>query len=250
VLPQIKCTNRRIDFVGRANSILGFFTVISIASTQGSDSIFKAEQEGVFTDDTAFRLNIFPGVASSHLNYGLFKKAFSRAGGNLTNQVFLMLYGNFEAYVADIVLDGLSSENVEDPYQDALNLMVLSKWRGKVDRIGQRLKIVMGKRRFVNKFRDIEMNFLGEPCTDPIEYLEMTAELCHRLVHSGGRMDQDFVDRFSEADLKVDEAILLPHHMPYQVQIFMHLSDLFDGIFGAKYGWERAVIAPEKIVDY
>ena len=89
-----------------------------------------------------------------------------------------------------------------------------------MDRNGQRLKIVMGKRRIVNTFRDIEMNFLGEPCTDPIEYLEMTAELCHRLVHSGGRMDQDFVDRFPEADLKVDEAILLPHHMPYQMQIF------------------------------
>ena len=31
---------------------------------------------------------------------------------------------------------------------------------------------------------------------------------------------------------------------------FMHLSDLFDEIFAAKYAWERAVIAPEKIVDY
>lgn len=27
VLSQTNCTNRRIDFVGRANSILGFFTV-------------------------------------------------------------------------------------------------------------------------------------------------------------------------------------------------------------------------------
>jgi len=119
-----------------------------------------------------------------------------------------------------------------------------------VDRIEQRLKIVMGKRRFVNKFRDIEMNFLGELCTDPLEYLEMTSELRHRLVHSGGRMAQDFVDGFPEADLKVDEAILLPHHMPYQMQIFMHSSDLCDEIFAAKYGWERAVIAPGKIVDY
>jgi hypothetical protein len=50
--------------------------------------------------------------------------------------------------------------------------------------------------------------------------------------------------------LKVDEAILLPHHMPYQMQIFVHLSDLLDEIFAAKYGWERAVIALEKIVDY
>ena len=119
-----------------------------------------------------------------------------------------------------------------------------------MDRIEQRLKIVMGKRRFVNKFRDIEMNFLGELCTDPLEYLEMTSELRRRLVHSGGRMDQDSVDRFPEADLKVDEAILLPHHIPYQMQIFRHLSDLFDEIFAAKYGWERAVIAPGKIVDY
>ena len=125
-----------------------------------------------------------------------------------------MLYGSFEADVADIVLDGLSSENVENPYQDSLNLMVLSKWRGKVDRIGQRLNIVMSKRRIVNKFCDIEMNFLGAPCTDPIEYLEMTAELRHRLVHSGGRMDQDFVDRCPKADLKIDEAILFPYHIP------------------------------------
>ena len=58
------------------------------------------------------------------------------------------------------------------------------------------------------------MNFLGAPCTDPIEYLEMTAELRHRLVHSGGRMDQDFVDRCPKADLKIDEAILFPYHIP------------------------------------
>ena len=57
-----------------------------------------------------------------------------------------------------------------------------------MDRSEQRLKIVMGKRRLVNKFRDIEMNFSGELCTDPLEYLEMTSELRHRLVHSGGRM--------------------------------------------------------------
>lgn len=71
-----------------------------------------------------------------------------------------MLYGNFEAFIADLVVDGLTREGVSDPYQEAIDLMVLSKWRGNIDRIGQRLGLKIGKRRFVTKFRDIEMRFL------------------------------------------------------------------------------------------
>ena len=183
VLPETICSTRRADFLRRGNAILGFYTVISIASKQGSDAIYQGEQQGKFKYDTAFRLKIDPGGAISQLNYGLFKRLFSRAGGHLTNQVFLMLYGSFEAYIADLVLDGLSDEGAQDPYQEALNLMVLAKWRGKVDRIGKRLELKIGKRRFVTKFRDIDMDFMGESCKDPLEFLEKAGELRHRLVN-------------------------------------------------------------------
>ena len=101
------------------------------------------------------------GETISQLNYGLFKKLFSRAPSHLTNQVFLMLYGSFEAYIADLVLDGLTHQDTKDPYQEALHLMVLAKWRGKIDRIGQKLNVGLGKLRFVAKFRDMELEFWG-----------------------------------------------------------------------------------------
>ena len=97
-----------------------------------------------------------------------------------------MLYGSFEAYIADLVLDGLTHQDTKDPYQEALHLMVLAKWRGKIDRIGQKLNVGLGKRRFVAKFRDMELEFLGEQFKDPLEFLERAGGLRHLLVHSSG----------------------------------------------------------------
>jgi len=249
VLPATLCSARRAEFLRRNNAILGFYTVITITSKQGSDVITQAEQQGKFKDDTPFRLTISPG-AVSQFNYGLFKKLFSHAGAHLTNQVFLMLYGSFEAFVADLVLDGLSREGVRDPYQDTLNLMVLAKWRGKIDRINKRLKVGLGKRRFVTKFKNIDMGFLGDRCTDPLEFLEKAGDLRHRLVHSSGRVDAALAAEYPKAGLKMGDAISLPFDLPFALQFFFaHLSDLFDEAFASRFCWQRTKMAPETLTS-
>ena len=191
------------------------------------------------------------GETISQLNYGLFKKLFSRAPSHLTNQVFLMLYGSFEAYIADLVLDGLTHQDTKDPYQEALHLMVLAKWRGKIDRIGQKLNVGLGKRRFVAKFRDMELEFLGEQFKDPLEFLERAGGLRHLLVHSSGRVDEAFASQYPKANMRAADTISLPTDLPIALHLFLvHLSDLFDEIFAAKFGWDRTTIGPETLAGY
>lgn len=251
VLSPTPCSTRRVEFFKRGNIILGFYTVIAMASKAGEDTIKKAEKEGKFKSDTWFRIKMEPSGGIAQMNYGLFKKYFAKAGAHLTNQVFLMLYGNFEAYVSDLVLDALTQMNlVPDPYEETLRLMYTSKWRGKIDRITQKLGVSLGTRVFVNKFREIDMGFLGERCNNPIEFMEKAADLRHRLVHYSGRVDKAFIAAYPKAGLVEGDSITLPFGFPMELQLFFsHLTDVIDDAFSSKFGWQRKIVAPEALTE-
>jgi hypothetical protein len=203
VLPSTECSSRRKEFFQRGNTILTFYTAIALTAKVGQDVLSNGEKEGKFREDTPFRVNMEPSGGIMQFNYGLYKKAFSKAGAYLTNQVFLMLYGNFEAFVTDLVLDSLYQINFQpDPYQEALNLMSSSKWRGKIDRITKKIGVNLGIGVFVKKFQGVDMGFLGEQCHDPIEFMEKVADFRHRLVHYGGRIDKNFLTQYPKTVLK------------------------------------------------
>ena len=251
VLPSTPCSARRVEFFIRGNTILGFYSAITMTSKTGQDVISAGEKEGKFKPDTPLRIHMGPSGGIIQTNYGLFKKHFANAGIHLTNQVFLMLYGNFEAYLSDLVLDALAQiGSVADPYEETLRLMVTSRWRGKIDRINQ--KLGMGKRlgasMFVGKFRDVDMGFLGERCKNPIEFLDKAADLRHRLVHSSGRIDKEFVSAYPKAGLSIGQTISLPFGFPIPLQLFFsHLTDVIDEAFSNKFGWRRTMESPETL---
>jgi len=253
VLPATPCSARRVEFFRRGNTILGFYSAIAMTSKTGQDAISQWEKEGKFKPDTPLRITMEPSGGIIQTNYGLYKKHFANAGIHLTNQVFLMLYGNFEAYLSDLVLDALTHVgSIADPYEETLQLMVASRWRGKIDRINQKLGIgiLLGTRTFVNKFRDIDMGFLGERCENPIEFLEKAADLRHRLVHSSGRVDSEFVAAYPKAGLSIGQTISLPFGFPIPLQLFFaHLTDVFDEAFSKKYGWPRTIVSPETLTE-
>ena len=249
VLPPTPCSRRRAEFLARANATLGYFAAISISSKEGRDVLARAEKQGKFGIDTTFKLDLGTEEGELRFNYGLYKKWFARAGDQLSNQIFLMLYGSFEALVSDLVFDALQqSGSYDDPYQETLNLMALSKWRGKIDRIDSKMQVGLGKHLFVDKFQDIEMGILGEQCDDPRKFLEIAADLRNRLVHSVGRADAGFVDTYPESGLSVGDEITIPARFLFPLQFFFtHLSDVFDEAFSSKFGWPRVIQAPESL---
>lgn len=251
VLPATPCSTRRVEFFKRGNTILGFYSAIAMASKTGQDVINQWEREGKLKQDTPLRINMKPSGGIIQTNYGLFKKHFANAGIHLTNQVFLMLYGNFEAYLADLVLDALTQMNSDrDPYEETLRLMYMSKWRGKIDRISHKVGVRLGTRVFVNKFRHIDMGFLGERCKNPIEFLDKAADLRHRLVHSSGRVDEAFVAAYPKAGLSIGQTISLPFGFPVPLQLFFsHLTEVIDEAFSSKFGWPRTAVAPETLTE-
>lgn len=249
VLPPTACSQRRLEFFRRGNTILGFYTVTAIVSKTGQEVISNQEKQGKFKLDTAFRLKMDDGN-TAQMNYGLFKKYFTKAGAHLTNQVFLMLYGNFEAYLCDLILDALTQMKESDPYEETLRLMSTSKWRGKMDRVTQKLNVPLGTRVFMNQFKDIDMRFLGQQCNNPIEFLEKVADLRHRLVHYSGKVDKEFSKAYPNTGLSEGATISLPFGLPMSLQLFFaHLTDVIDKAFSLQYGWQRTVVPIEKLTE-
>ena len=249
VLPKTLATGRRQEFMQRANSILGFYIALTITASEGKKVIDAHEKSGAFVDATTMRLPFETRGTVAQFNYGALKLFHARAGATLTNQVFLMLYGNFEAFLSDLVLDALSElGDSPDPDQEAIELMTARKWPGKFDKMTQRLKVKLGKRVFVRDFSGIEVGFLGEATNDPRVYLQMMAYLRHRLVHAGSKANRQFVARYPKSGLKSGDPINLPLGLPLELQlIFTHLSATVDKAFAKQFGWERTMVAPESV---
>jgi hypothetical protein len=250
VLPPTLCSKRRVEFFKRGNTILGFYSAIGLAARIAQDVFDQWDKEGKFKPETPFRATMRPGGEMSQMNYGLLRKHFSKSGIHLTNQVFLMLYGSLEAYIADMVLDALTQNGHADPYEETLRLMYTSKWFGKIDRIGKKLDVGLGGRVFLDKFRDIDMGFLGEECKNPIDFLEKSADLRHRLVHSGGRVDKEFALMYPRAGLAAGQSISLPFGFPISFQLFLaQLTEAIDEAFSARFDWQRTSVSPERLTE-
>lgn len=246
VLPQTLATVRRQEFLERATSNLGFYVALNITASEGKKVIDAHERSGKFVDATLMRLS-FEARGIAQFNYGAFKRFHASAGATLTNQVFLMLYGNFEAFLSDLVLDALSElGDSQDPEKEVIDMMMAAKWPGKLDRIAQRLKVKIGKRMLVRHFSGIDMGFLGQATDDPRVYLQMMADLRHRLVHAGSKVNRRFVARYPKSGLKAGDPISLPLGLPLELQLWLtHLSEAIDGAFASRFGWDRTMVAPE-----
>ncbi len=248
VLPPSLCSEHRAAFIGRGNGILAFYSTISIVSKAGGDIIRRDELYGKYKSNTPFRLEELDG-GFSMLNYGLFKKIFARAGIKLANQVFLMLYGNFEAYIIDMVLDSLTEQKCLSPYEEVLRLMSSSRWRGKMDRIAKKTGVPLTTSRFIAKFKGIEMEFLGDTIENPIEFLENIADFRHLLVHNSGRVTDNFIKKYPHANVTIGDQLQLPAGFPMNMQLYLtYLSGLVDDIFCSTFSWTQQEKSVEKLV--
>ena len=248
VLPESMSSERRVEFLTRANTFLGFYYVIAGTSDQGHKALEAFAQKSQFTAATPIRLG--SGVTSLTVNYGKFRKIWQSAGRHLTNQVFLMLYGNFEAYLTDLVMDGLKVlEPTGDAYNDALNLLISRKWEGKIARIDNRLGLGLKGALIREWFQGITMEFLGTKCSQPMDFLEKVSDLRDRVVHYGSRVDEGLVKEYPGAGLKLGDEIGFPFDMPTQFNLFLaHLNDLVDNVFCQRFGWPRSMVRPETLV--
>ena len=248
VLSETMCSVRRVEFLTRANSILGFYYVIAGTSETGFNATEAFAKEKKFKASTAIRLGM--GGTSITVNYGKFRKVWQTTQSYLTNQVFLMVYGNFEAYLADLVMDGLKEiEPDGDTHDDALDLLVGRKWEGKIASVDHRLSIGLKGTLLRDWFKDVAMEFLGTKCSQPMDFLEKVSDLRDRVVHYGSRVDTRLADEYPDAGLKVGEDIRFPFEMPLQFNFFLaHLSDLVDEAFCQRFGWARSPVRPETLV--
>lgn len=164
--------------------------------------------------------------------------------------MFLGVYGNFEAYMLDLIAAGLKELSYTNPEDEAVKIMLGTAWHGKFDRIIQKIGVTLGKGKLVNKFRNLDMGFLGEKCVDPIDFLDSMADLRHRLVHSSGRADTALVNKYPKANLRPGDLIELPFGLPYGIHMFfVFLAEVVDEVFATKFNWTRSIVAPEKLID-
>ncbi len=248
VLPPMLCSQRRREYFQRANRILATYATVTAYSGQGQKAIEAGAAAGKFADATPMRMVL--GDHTFQTNYRMMRSAFAKAGAQLTNQVFLLLYGNFEAFLADLAHDALSTLGSSDPFEDAVALVAMTKWKGKLGRIAQKFSLELGHRRYIAAYRDIDMRFLGRATNDPIEFLQSAADLRHRLVHSAGRADAKLLAEYPESGLSDGALIELPFGFPVAVHFFfVPLSDLLDDAFSARFAWPRETSSIDQLLD-
>ena len=114
----------------------------------------------------------------------------------------------------------------------------------------EKFKLDLPEITFRERFSDLKMEFQGESCRSPIEWLEKLAEFRHRLVHSAGRADGPLIDLFSTAPIKEGEQIILPSNLPFDLHFFFALlTDVIDSAFAKRFSWPRTSFQPEKFVE-
>jgi hypothetical protein len=248
VLAETPCSNRRVEFLKRGNTFISYYYVVAVTSNSGFGQAKNLRDQGKIDDQSPMKIST--GSTTTQMTYHLFKKYWQSAGQHLTNQTFLMIYGNFEAYIADLLMDALDALEPEgDSYEGAKNLLIGHKWEGKISRIDNRLDLGLKGRLLKEWFKDIELTFLGAKCSQPLDYLEKVSDLRDRVVHYGSRVDVGLQAAYPSAGFKVGDEIFFPFDMPSELHLFlMHLSDLIDEAFCEKFGWERLQVKPETLV--
>jgi hypothetical protein len=247
-LPRCLCSLRRREYFQRANRLLATYATLTMYAGQGEKAMNAAAASHQFPPETPIRITL--GSHIYQASYRLFQKAFAKAGGQLTNQVFLLVYGNFEAFLIDIVVDAFQEQRVTDPHQEAFNLLAITRWPGKFDRITQKFSLNLGKRQFLNKYRNLDMTFLGKATGDPVDFLQAMADLRNRLGHSAGRADKRLICEYPASGLADGELIQLPFGLPTETHFFFVLmTDLLDEVFCRRFGWGREMVRPESLVD-
>lgn len=242
------CTDWRKEYLRRGNTVLAAYSMILCYSDMGNKHIESLEANGKVNAATFFRFGI--GKKFIQCKYSQLKGTYGRAQTQLSNQAFLMVYGNLEAYLVDLVTEAFAVTGSPEPSQDALTIMARAKWEGKIDSIGQRFGLELGKRQFADRFQNVKMEMENESFTEPIAFLQRIAEIRHLLVHSAGRLGDSLVRRFPQTGLTNDTVITIPTELPFELHVFLTgFSDVFDKAFSEKFGWARKIVKPHELVE-
>ena len=159
-------------------------------------------------------------------------------------------YGNVEAYLIDLVTEAFSTLGSLDPSQDALIIMARTRWEGRIDSIGQRFGLKLGKTQFADRFRNIKMEVQGETFNEPVSFVQRIADIRHLLVHSAGRLGDRLADLYSDKGITKDTVITIPTELPFEFHVFLTgFSDVFDKAFSDKFGWPRSMVQPHELVE-
>lgn len=249
ILPNQVCSERRKEYFLRANRILSSYATITAYSGLGEKAVNAATEKNEMTDETDIRITMGDYIFQSKLR--LLRGTFGKAGSQLNNQVFLMIYGNFEAYLTDLVHDSFVVQGANDPLQETISLLASTRWEAKINRISAKCAVKLRARDFTAAYKGIDMVFMGTPYSDPIKFLQSMGDLRHRLVHSAGRVDKNLINEHPNIGLAEGALIELPFGLPFNINwFFVPMTELLDKAFCSQFNWSRNPVVLEHLTNF
>ncbi len=249
ILPQQNCSEIRQQYFTRINRILGSYTTLSAFSNIGFEKFSATNQlNAEIKPNTPFR--IIRGEVIIQSTPEEFNKMYHEGAKQLPSQYFLMVYGNFESFVSDIVQKAFKENGSDNPINDTKSLLITSSWQSKLQKIINTFELNLREKLINQKYQNHTINLLGKEHNNPILYLTDIGELRNYLVHSSARIDEVLSTKYPDFNNRTGEIIPIPFEFPFNFSFFLVLmTDILDHSFSEKFGWERKLITTQKLID-
>lgn len=233
VLSESPCTDHRRFWLKRSNEIIGFF-IIGQNAFHECEKLFTSypSQNNKISINTPFKLSLHSGhsiVAPLHRVI----KQLQEGKGTLSNQIFVMLYGSFEAYLFDIIERSYREIGKnENLFELSLEIMMRKNWDGKFCKLRDVFRINYRSSELRNHFKGFKMEFNNSDIGDPLSFLDKLAQIRHKIVHTVNIMQ-------SGEKIFIKQEMIFPYYA-----FFYLLTDYIDLMFSRTFGYERIITNP------
>lgn len=232
VLPAMLCTNERRSWFKRCKEIMAFLTITDLSLKECRNKYELLLSQKNLQLETPLKLGFSDG-RSAVMPVKIFLNGCNEGVEFLCRQVFVMLYGAWEAFLFELLektfpLVGVSENIMEESFQ----IMMKGNWDGKFCKMESRLSIGYRAGDLIKHFDGFELNYEGTITKNPLIFLDELVQIRHKIVHASGMLNNG-KPIFIKAEI-----------LPAFFSFFVLLTEYVDNLFSKKFSYVQSKINP------
>ncbi|MGE0489257.1 MAG: hypothetical protein AB7S38_08590 [Vulcanimicrobiota bacterium] len=233
VAPRVvHCSEHRINFMQRSNWLSFVYPFLFGLVDNGMSSVEAFEAPLITLDTSGLTGSTVLSPAELRQSVPYFKM-------ELTNQFFLMVYGSFEALLADLIVSAYAKLGEPEPHTPARRMMIRT-WADRFRLVSETFDLKLRYQNLKDWYGDVDFAVTGpdgKPYDGPLAVLKDLSEVRHLIVHFASRFDDKTAVRFGK---KAGERIQIQTLFLQSVTHFLDLlAAPLDDAFSERFSWSQ-----------